>query len=103
MLYDNAPSLKIQGYHKNFKVISGVFDLCSSKGIPLPTIFDYFQKNDLLIDWYDFIENCLKNNWNPHTIISKIIECYNKQEHSIIEEKVKLCILEILNARKCEL
>ncbi len=55
-------------------VVQGVFELISSKGIPLDFLFDYFKNNNISIDWIDFYKDSLNAGWNFKTLISKLKE-----------------------------
>jgi hypothetical protein len=56
------------------RVISGVFKLVESQGIPLDLLLDHFRKNNLIVDWVDFYNTARTFNWNIRTIMARIEE-----------------------------
>lgn len=77
--------MKICGYTtENKPVVSNVFKLVATHGIPLPLVVDYLTKHGYVIAWDEFIIDAKREKWNPKTIYAKIYEALeypNIQQH----------------------
>lgn len=56
----------------NHPVYGGCFELVSTHGIPLELIIDYFCKNNLYIDWSDYVIAALHFGQNLNALKTKI-------------------------------
>ena len=52
--------------------MSGWFPLVNSEGIPLEVLLGEFRRQGFVPDWIDFIEECLKHDWNTGSLRTKI-------------------------------
>jgi len=52
--------------------VSGWFPLVNSEGIPLDVLLGQFQRRGLVPDWIDFVESCLRCDWNVGSLRTKI-------------------------------
>ncbi len=55
-------------------VVSGVFPIYSSIGLPLQDIVDTLNQNDMLVDWQDFYHRAIKEGWKSGRTFIKIRE-----------------------------
>lgn len=53
-------------------VISGVFKLYDTLGLPLEILFMEMKKNDLVPDWVDFYNCAIAQGWKKKTILSRL-------------------------------
>ena len=53
-------------------VVQGVGALCFSKGVPLEVVLTYFQEQNLIVDWVDYITTAFNDGHNPRTIRARI-------------------------------
>lgn len=44
-------------------VISGVFPLVDTHGLPLDMVAEYLNNKDMAVDWLDFYESAMKAGW----------------------------------------
>jgi alanyl-tRNA synthetase len=58
--------------NENKRVVSGVFKLIDTNGIPLDIILQDLNKKNIIIDWIDFYLHAKKSGWKLKTIIDKI-------------------------------
>ncbi len=87
--------MKIEGKTEEGKlVVSGLFELADTKGLPLPISFTLCAINNMVPSPIHFIISALKAGWLEKTIVSKyregIIEGYdekfwNKQEQMFLQ------------------
>lgn len=93
-----SDTLKIVGKTPEGKdVIQGVFKLVSSlTGLPLENILLLMKKHDMVVDWLDFYEQCLKNNWNPNRTLERIRlsvrEVYGDEHSEETMKRLKFCL-----------
>ena len=55
-------------------VVSGAFNVVDTHGIPLSIVLDYFETNNMVIDWINFYESACSRNWKTKTIFQRIVE-----------------------------
>lgn len=53
-------------------VVQGAFYFVETHGIPLDMVIQQLENKNMIIDWCDFYECALENNWGVRTIFSKI-------------------------------
>ncbi len=53
-------------------VVQGAFYFVETHGIPLDMVIEHLENKNMIIDWCDFYEDALKNNWGVRTIFTKI-------------------------------
>lgn len=53
-------------------VVQGAFYFVETHGLPLDVVIGHLDSKNMIIDWIDFYECALENNWNVKTIFSKI-------------------------------
>lgn len=67
--------LKIVGLtDDNIALVSGVFYLTDTRGVPLDFILDALKANGYMPDWLGFREEALRAGWKPHTIRLRLLE-----------------------------
>ncbi len=66
-------SLEKNFFSMDSLVISNVFRLAGTYGIPLEVILCYFKKRNLLVDWVDYIRSALKDGGKLSNIKSRIL------------------------------
>ena len=54
------------------QVVTGVFDITTSIGLPLEMILEGLQKKNMVVDWIDFYQCGIKNHWKVKTIMIRI-------------------------------
>ena len=59
-----------------------MFRLYETRGVPLDTIIEEFDRQGYIIDWIDFYESSTKSGWNGKTTLKKI-------EYSLMDVKEK--------------
>lgn len=65
--------LSVVGYtSEKDLVVKGVFDLISTRGLPLDMVIEELCNQGIVIDWFDFYESSIKGGWKPNTAITKI-------------------------------
>lgn len=55
------------------KVISGVFSLVGTHGLPLELILEDFKEKNRVVDWIDYIRSALKDGGKISNIKARII------------------------------
>ena len=55
-------------------VVSGVFPIYSSVGLPLQDIVEILNTNKMLVDWQDFYHQAIKEGWKSDRTFIKIRE-----------------------------
>ena len=69
----SSPGLKISGKTEDGKlVVQGVFQITSSIGLPLEIILDTLTKQNMIIDWVDFIKTSLEKGSKLNTILYRV-------------------------------
>ena len=67
--------MKIIGMTVNkIGVVSGIFDLFSTNGIPLYVLFEWCKSNDYIPCWNSFYLEASNNGWKHETILSRLKE-----------------------------
>lgn len=61
----------------NKKVISGIYKIFESHGIPLDIIFSILKEKNVIPDWIDFYRSARKVGMSHDRIISKLEEAIN--------------------------
>jgi alanyl-tRNA synthetase len=59
------------------KVISGVFRLFETHGLPLSDILSILKQRDYIIDWFDFYQDALSAGMKHDSVIAKLNEAIN--------------------------
>lgn len=57
---------------EKYPVIAGVGSLCFSKGVPLEIVLTFFQSNNYVVDWCDYMVTAINDGHNPRTIRARI-------------------------------
>ena len=83
--------LKVVGITEDKKfVVSNVGKFYDTIGLPLCIIINELEQNGFVIDWIDFINYSIKNNWNISQTISMIEDSLlNNNNRFLIIEKIK--------------
>lgn len=78
------------------QVVAGFFTMIDEKGVPLTVVLDYFNENDLIPNWIDFLQETVKSNWNASSTLEKIneacFEIYGANHRDIVIKNLKLWI-----------
>lgn len=80
----------------NKRVIKGVGKFIDCIGLPLIFVLDEFKKENLVVDWIDFIDYCIEKNWDIKQTITKIDESLTEikeQNKEIILKNIKLYLV----------
>ena len=54
------------------KIVSEVFKMFDSTGLPLDVIFDQCKENDLMPSWLDFYKEASNQGWKDKTIFNRL-------------------------------
>jgi hypothetical protein len=77
--------------------MQGCFIFMSTLGLPLDVLFTILKENNIIIDWIDFYQDCIKNGWKHQTIINKLehslFDVYGKEYKNVIIERLKKCLV----------
>ena len=75
------------------QVVSGVFELISTHGIPLDVVLEILDRHGMIVDWLEFYRRSLDEGWNPTTTFNKIeasvLDIYGKDTGMIILDRLK--------------
>lgn len=71
-------------------IMSNVFKLYDTVGIPLIDIMQLMQKNNLIISWLHFYKEAIESGWKHNTIINKIDEAASEFYNPLDMEVFKL-------------
>lgn len=75
------------------KVVSGVFKLFDTSGLPLTDLFEYLKQNNFIPSWNHFYEEAKKSGWKDKTIFSRLSEAledvYGLEFKNIVLERLK--------------
>lgn len=90
--------LRPSGLTTNNKlVLHGVYKLCASNGISLVDILHHFNKNNLIVDWEEYIENAFDESNDPYSLLTNIEhavkDVYGKEYWNDIVEKLRYCFI----------
>ena len=55
-------------------VVSGVFDVVDTHGVPLSIVLDHFETSGMIMDWIHFYESARSRHWKTKTIFQRIVE-----------------------------
>jgi hypothetical protein len=87
--------------NNNQVVISGVFKLTDTNGIPLDILLDTFKNKKIIVDWIDFYESAKKSGWKIKTIKEKIkyplIDIYGIEYSNSVIDRIDIYV----NKEKC--
>lgn len=61
----------------NKKVISGIYKMFESHGIPLDVIFSLLKERNIIPDWINLYRDCRRSGMGHDRIISKLEEAIN--------------------------
>lgn len=77
-------------------VVSGVFRLFDTCGLPLDIILDLCQENDLMPSWIHFYDDAIKQGWVDKTIFNRletnISDTYGKSFWLSVKKRLELYI-----------
>ena len=78
------------------KVVSGVFRVFDTCGLPLDVIFDQCRENNLMPSWIHFYDDAIKQGWTEKTIVNRlsigVSDSYGKPFWEEVEKRLKLYI-----------
>ena len=78
------------------KVMSGAFDLFSTKGLPLSVSFQLMKDDGMTPSPIHFIDSARENGWNDKTIINRFREAiqdsFGNKTWLEMEEKFEWCL-----------
>lgn len=67
--------LKVVGHNNDgVEIVSGVFKLYDTCGMPLDLIFDYLKDNNMMPSWIHFYEDAVNGGWKDKTINLRLNE-----------------------------
>ena len=74
-------------------VIGNVFKLIDTQGVPMEIVIDFFEKNNMIVDWIVFYEQASKSGWKLKTIKDRIkyplLDCYGTEYTNTIMERLE--------------
>ena len=80
------------------KVVSGVFKLFDTLGLPLEDVFTQCKKNNYLPSWTHFYNDAMKQGWKHKTIMTKLKDSmygiYEDEWVKVVLERI--AILEVI-------
>lgn len=53
-------------------VVSEIFEMFDSKGLPLEDIILLLKENNMIIDWIDFYKDAMKKGWSLKTFYERL-------------------------------
>lgn len=65
--------LMVSGKTEEKQVVSGLFTLVGTHGLPLEVILQYLKDNEMVIDWIDYITYAMKDGAKFKTVKARII------------------------------
>ena len=75
-------------------IVSGVFKLFDTCGLPLEDVFQQCAKKNYLPSWTHFYEEAIKAGWKHKTIITKLkssmIEAYEDEWVKVVLKRLEL-------------
>jgi hypothetical protein len=78
------------------EVVSGVFRVFDTMGLPLDTVFDLCEQHKLVPSWIHFYDDAIKQGWSEKTIMNRletsICDAYGKDYWLGVEERLTLYI-----------
>lgn len=86
-------TLQVVGQTEDGKsVVSGVFRLEDTAGIPLHITLDYLHQHGFMPDWTDFYMEASRNGWKHKTVIRKLSEAieeiYGSKFRDVVIERL---------------
>lgn len=78
----------------NKMVMSGVFKMSDTYGLPLVDVLFLLEQNNCICSWFHFYEDAKRSGWKEETIKSRlkdaVIDVYDKSFYDIVEEQLKV-------------
>lgn len=78
------------------KVVSGIFRVFDTCGLPLDVVFDLCNQKDLIPSWTHFYDDASKQGWSDKTIFNRletnISDVYGKDFWLEVEKRLTLYI-----------
>jgi len=71
--------IEVNGVTKDNKIVlsgKSIFRFMDTKGLPLDFILMNICKESFIIDWFEFIETSLSNNWRISGTLTKLEESF---------------------------
>jgi len=89
--------LEVVGHTPEGKqVVSGVFRVFDTCGLPLDVVFDLCDENNLIPSWTHFYDDAIKQGWSDKTIFNRlsstIPDSYGKPYWLELEKRLNLYI-----------
>lgn len=78
------------------EVVSGVFRVFDTIGLPLDTVFDLCEQHKLVPSWIHFYQDAIQQGWSEKTILNRletsICDAYGKDYWLEVEKRLTLYI-----------
>lgn len=84
-------------------VLGQTFHLVGTHGLPLEVIISFFQENDIVIDWPDYVRGALKDGHKPRTIRARIAAAVGDVYGAAYRNEVEKRLDKLFNQSKGEL
>lgn len=78
------------------KVVSGVFQVFDTCGLPLDIVFDLCEQKNMMPSWIHFYDDAIKQGWSEKTIFNRletnVSDVYGRPFWLEVEERLKTYI-----------
>lgn len=78
------------------KVVSGVFSVFDTCGLPLDIVFDLCERHSLMPSWIHFYDDAINQGWTDKTIFNRletnVSDVYGKEFWIEVEKRLQLYI-----------
>lgn len=76
------------------KIVSGVFKLFDTNGLPLDIVFDLCKQSNMIPSWTHFYNEALEYGWSKKTVLNRlhdnINDVYGKDYRDIVIRRLEL-------------
>lgn len=83
-------------------VVSGVFPLVDTHGIPLDTVVEVLKSRSYIPDWLDFFDQAVRAGWKPSRVITRLAEAVRDVYGSEFSQEWERRFRGVLDVRKRE-
>ncbi len=82
--------IHIESFGNRNIAIKGVGKLFYESGFPISLTIQYLKERDIEVSILHVADECLKNNWSPKTVITKLVDDFSDGNEKLDKEQLRI-------------